>query len=219
MARMDSAQPGPIHDPAIRAVIQRLAAANARPPDGGPRNNADLGSDPHNYAAYGFPIWPDQGALIYLLCRVIKATRVVEFATSTGFSTLHFAAALRDNGGGIVIGSEIVPQKVEAARRHLAAAGLDRFADIREGDARETLRDLGGPVDFALIDGWPVPGDGPSLARQVTEIITPQLRIGAFLMNDNAEPDFIDFIRDPANGFLSMTLPLKAGTELAVRVA
>ncbi len=37
-------------------------------------------------------------------------------------------------------------------------------------------------------------------------------------MNDNAEPDFIDFIRGPANGFISITLPLKAGTELAVRI-
>jgi hypothetical protein len=37
-------------------------------------------------------------------------------------------------------------------------------------------------------------------------------------MNDNAEPDFLEFIRDPANGFLSITLPLKGGTELSVRV-
>jgi hypothetical protein len=57
------------------------------------------------------------------------------------------------------------------------------------------------------------------LARQVTEIIAPQSRIGGFLMNDNAVPDFIAVIRAPANGFFSMTLPLKAGTELAVRIA
>jgi len=37
-------------------------------------------------------------------------------------------------------------------------------------------------------------------------------------MNDNGEPDFLAFIRNPANGFISMTLPLKGGTELAVRV-
>ncbi len=208
---------GPIRDSAVLAVIERLSAERSRPPAGGPRGDGTM--DPHAYAAYGFSLWPDQGALIYLLCRAIRARRVVEFATSTGFSTLHFAAAIRDNGGGTVIGSEIVPEKAATARRHLAEAGLERFAEIREGDARETLRDLGGPVDFALIDGWPVPGDGPSLARQVTEIIAPQLRIGAFLMNDNAEPDFLAFIRDPASGFLSMTLPLKGGTELAVRVA
>jgi hypothetical protein len=38
-------------------------------------------------------------------------------------------------------------------------------------------------------------------------------------VNDNAEPDFLEFIRDPSNGFISMTLPLKSGTELSVKVA
>jgi predicted O-methyltransferase YrrM len=144
------------------------------------------------------------------------ARRVVEFATSVGMSTLYFAAAMRDNGGGLVIGSELVPAKVVAARRNLAEAGLADYADIREGDARHTLRDLGGPVDFILIDGWPV-SEGSSLARQVIEITAPQLRTG-YVMNDNAEPDFLDYVRDPASGFLSMTLPLKGGTELCVKV-
>ena len=51
------------------------------------------------------------------------------------------------------------------------------------------------------------------------EIIAPQLRIGAYVLNDNGETDFLDFIRDPANGFLSVTLPLKNGTELSVKIA
>jgi predicted O-methyltransferase YrrM len=206
---------GPIQDLRVRAVIADLCAAARYPKDGGPRQHPS--HDPADYADYGFSIFPDQGELIYLLCRAKRAKRVVEFATSVGMSTLYFAAAMRDNGGGLVIGSEIVPEKVDIARRNLARAGLDDYADIRQGDARSTLRDLGGPVDFALIDGWPV-ASGPSLARQVIEIIAPQLRTGAFVMNDNAEPDFLDFIRDPTNGFISITLPLKGGTELAVMV-
>ncbi len=50
----------------------------------------------------------------------MHATRVVEFATSVGMSTLFFAAAMRDNGGDTVIGSELVPAKVATARRNLA---------------------------------------------------------------------------------------------------
>jgi hypothetical protein len=72
-------------------------------------------------------------------------------------------------------------------------------------------------VAFVLIDGWPL-AEGPSLARQVIEIVAPQLRTGGYVMNDNAEPDFLEFIRDPSNGFLSVTLPLKGGTELSVKV-
>jgi predicted O-methyltransferase YrrM len=205
----------PLKDPDINAVIDRVWYSQRYPSDGGPRSNPNR--DPADYAEYGFSIFPAQGDLIYLLCRAMRASRVVEFATSVGLSTLYFATALRDNGGGTVIGSELVPAKVAAARRNLADAGLDDYADIREGDGRETLRDLGGPVDFALIDGWPL-ASGPSLARQVIEIVAPQLRVGAFVMNDNGEEDYMDFIRDPHNGFSSITLPIKRGTELSVKL-
>ncbi|WDS34835.1 class I SAM-dependent methyltransferase [Pseudoxanthomonas sp.] len=207
--------PSPIRDPRVLEVIERLNATRRHPQDdafaGPSRHDADA------FADYGFSIHPDQGDLIYLLCRGMGATRVVDFATSIGMSALYFAAAMRDNGGGRVIGAELVQAKVDTARRNLADAGLADYADIRVGDARETLRDLGGPVDFALIDGWPLP-EGPSLARQVIEILAPQLRIGGYVLNDNAEPDFLAYIRDPANGFMSVTLPIKRGTELALKI-
>jgi predicted O-methyltransferase YrrM len=207
--------PSPLQDARVNAVIDRVWSSQRYPEDGGPRANPSC--DPEDYAEYGFSIFPAQGDLIYLLCRAIRATRVVEFATSVGFSTLYFAAAMRDNGGGTVIGSELVKAKAATARRNLAEAGLDSYVDVREGDGRETLKDLGGPVDFALIDGWP-PASGPSLAREVIEVIAPQLRIGGFVMNDNGEPDYVDFVRDPANGFLSMNLPIKGGTLLSVKL-
>jgi len=73
-------------------------------------------------------------------------------------------------------------------------------------------------VDFALIDGWPN-GQEPSLAREVIEILAPQIRTGDHVMNDNAEPDFLEFVRDPANGFISVRLPLQRATELCVKVS
>lgn len=207
-----------IRDARVLAVIDRLQAERRRPPNGGPSDNWAESQDPYDYADYGFSIHPEQGDLIYLLCRGMGATRVVEFATSIGVSTLYFAAAMRDNGGGMVIGSELVPTKVAIAKRNLAEAGLAEYAEIRQGDARQTLRDLGGPVDFTLIDGWPREEE-PSLAREVIEIVAPQLRVGGYVLNDNAEPDFLDFVRAPGNGFLSVTLPIKNGTELSVKVA
>ncbi|MHC2437468.1 O-methyltransferase [Bradyrhizobium sp. USDA 4451] len=205
-----------IADARVTAVIERLQATRRAPVRDNPMQSGSR--DPHDYAEQGFSIHPEQGELIYLLCRGLRAKRVAEFATSVGMSTLYFAAAMRDNGGGTVIGSEIVPAKVAAAKRNLADAGLAAYAEVREGDARKTLRDLGGPVDFILIDGWP--GEkGPTLARQVIEIVAPQLRVGGYVMNDNAEADFLEFVRDPRNGFVSITLPLKGGTELCLKVA
>ena len=208
----------PIRDPRVNAVLARLQSERRRHPSGGPLGDPGASRDPFQYEQYGFSIAPEQGDLIYLLCRGLRAQRVAEFATSIGMSALYFATAVRDNGGGTLIGSELVPAKVEEARKNLAEAGLEDYAEIRQGDARRTLRDLGGPVDFVLIDGWPL-SEGQSLARQVIEIVAPQLRLGGYVMNDNGEPDFLDFIRDPSNGFLSMTLPLKGGTELCVKVA
>jgi predicted O-methyltransferase YrrM len=173
-----------------------------------------LRPDPEQFAGFSFPIATGQGDLIYLLCRAIGARRVAECATSLGVSTLYLAAAVRDNGGGIVIGSEIVESKAERARHSLAAAALDHLADIRVGDARDTFRDLGGPIDFLLIDGWPT-GNSASLARSIIELVRAQLRPGALVVNDNGEVDYLDYIRDPANGFLTMQLPLKGWTELS----
>lgn len=212
-----SASTGVLRDARIDAVITRLEAARRQAPGGGPRFNPDADHNPHAYVGQGFSIHPEQGELIYVLCRALGARRVAEFATSVGMSTLYFAAAVRDNGGGQVIGSEIVPEKVAAAQKNLNDAGLSQFVDIRQGDARETLRDLGGPVDFVLIDGWPG-GGPPSLARQVIEILAPQLRHGGLVLNDNGEPDYLSYVRDPDNGFRSVTLPFKGNNELSVKV-
>src|SRR5688572_18847802 len=58
------------------------------------------------------PVSPKQGKLLYLLARARSARRIVEFGTSFGLSTIHLAAAVRDNGGGQVVGTELEPRKV-----------------------------------------------------------------------------------------------------------
>jgi hypothetical protein len=44
------------------------------------------------------------------------------------------------------------------------------------------------------------------------------LRHGAIVVNDNAEDDYLSYVRDPANGFLGISLPLKGTIEVSVRV-
>ncbi len=52
----------------------------------------------------------------------------------------------------------------------------------------------------------------------VARIVAPQLGVGGYVLNDNAGPGFIAYIRDPRNGFISTTLPIKRGTELALKI-
>src|SRR5262245_57290513 len=108
---------GPIRDSKVRTVIDRLHNDRRFPTGGGPRLDPD--PDPEDFAEYGFSIHPEQGDLIYMLCRGMGAKRVVDFATSVGMSALYFAAAMRDNGGGLVIGAELVAAKAAVARANL----------------------------------------------------------------------------------------------------
>lgn len=154
----------------------------------------------------------ETGRLLYLLARSCRARAVVEFGTSFGVSTLHLAAALRDNGGGRLIGSEFEPGKVTQARANVAAAGLDDLVEIRAGDAVETLaRDLPESIDLVLLDGAKV------LYSPVLDLLEPRLRAGALVIADNVDmaPDYLARIRS-GGGYFS--LPFDGDVELSMRL-
>ncbi|HEY5060457.1 MAG TPA: class I SAM-dependent methyltransferase [Gemmatimonadaceae bacterium] len=159
-----------------------------------------------------------QGRFLYLVARSVRATRIVEFGTSVGISAAYLACAVRDNGGGEVIGSEMNPVKLAGARRNLADAGLGGLVDVREGDARETLRHVGGQVDMLFLDGF------PELYLPLLRMLMPTLRAGAVVLADNILTHrrilapYRRFVRDRPNGFCSETLLMKFGTEYSVRL-
>ncbi len=162
------------------------------------------------------PVSREQGELLYLTARALDARRVVEFGTSFGVSTLYLAAAVRDNGGGTVVGSEIEPSKHARALANLEEAGLADVADVRLGDATQTLRELPEPVDLVLLDGW------KDLYLPVLELVTPRLRRGAVVLADNIftfrkdlQP-YVDYVQSGAHGFESTTLKLSDGFEYSV---
>ncbi|WP_332764858.1 O-methyltransferase [Phenylobacterium sp.] len=161
---------------------------------------------------------PEKAELCWLLCRSLQARRVVEIGTSFGVSTLYLADAVRANGGGVVIGTEYEAAKAAAARANFATAGLSDLIDLREGDLRETLKVIEGPVDFVLMDIW------TEMARPALELVAPHLRTGAIVVADNttqfrhAYRHFFEFVEDPKNGLKSLTLPYAGGLELVVKV-
>lgn len=155
----------------------------------------------------------DTGRLLYMLARSSGARAVVEFGTSFGLSTLHLAAALRDNGGGRLIGSEFEPSKVIRARANIQAGGLDDLVELREGDALTTLAtDLPDPVDLLLLDG------AKALYPDILALVEPHLRPGALVVADNADmnPGYLAHIRSPASGYLSV--PFGEEVELSMRL-
>ncbi|RQT71359.1 O-methyltransferase [Burkholderia cepacia] len=162
---------------------------------------------------YPLPVSRETGTLLYMLARSGGARAIVEFGTSFGISTLHLAAALRDNGGGRLITSEFEPSKVARARANLAAAGLADLVEIREGDALRTLAaDLPDSVDLLLLDG------AKGLYPEILALVEPHLGAGAFVVADNAEysPDYLAYVRAPENGYLSV--PFGGDVELSMRI-
>jgi predicted O-methyltransferase YrrM len=164
------------------------------------------------------PVSPEQGRFLYLQARELGARNVVEFGTSFGISTIYLAAAVKDNGGGCVIGSEIEPSKHARAVANLKQAGLDAFSDVRLGDAMETLRDVPDPVDLVLLDGW------KDLYLPILKLLTPRLRRRAVVMADNIftfKKDlrpYVSYVQSGDNGFESTTLRISDGFEFSVYV-
>jgi predicted O-methyltransferase YrrM len=155
----------------------------------------------------------ETGALLYMLARSCRARTIVEFGTSFGISTLHLAAALRDNGGGVVITSEFEPSKAARARANLTAGGLIDLVEIREGDALETLAaDLPETVDLLLLDG------AKGLYPEILGLVESRLRPGALVVADNADysPDYLARVRSPEAGYLSV--PFAEDVELSMRL-
>jgi predicted O-methyltransferase YrrM len=156
---------------------------------------------------------PETATLLYMLARASRASSIVEFGTSFGISTLHLAAALRDNGGGRIISTEFEPSKIAQAQANIAAAGLSDLVEIRAGDALQTLASgLPEHIDLVLLDG------AKPLYPQVLALLEPRLRQGAMIVADNADwcPEYLSRVRTAENGYLSV--PFAADVELSFRL-
>lgn len=163
-------------------------------------------------ADFALPVSPATGRLLYMLARATGARTVVEFGTSFGLSTIHLAAALRDNGGGQLITTEFEQSKLEQARANLAEAQLVDLVAFREGDALATLAaDLPATIDLVLLDG------AKALYGDVLDLLEPRLRTGAVIVADNVDhcPDYQARVRS-GGGYLS--LPFGDDVELSVRL-
>ncbi len=107
--------------------------------------------------AAGLPqisVTPNQGKLLQILARSLKARRILEIGTLGGYSTIWLARALPKNGRLVTL--EADPKHAKVARANIKRAGLSKVVEIRYGRAQETLPQLLrqhlGPFDLTFID-------------------------------------------------------------------
>jgi predicted O-methyltransferase YrrM len=206
--------------PQLETVLTRLFAAaaqdtdrTARLPAGRTNATASPLERADALADFYIPISAEAGRLLYVLVRASRPDTVVEFGTSFGISTIYLAAAVADNGHGRVITTELSSKKAEAARSNLRQAGVDGPVTVLVGDARQTLADLPGPIGLVLLDGW------KDLCLPVLRLLEPKLAPGALVAADDIDlpgmAGYLDYVRDPANGYVTVAFPVEDGMEIS----
>jgi len=161
-------------------------------------------------------IAPKEGQFLYETALAGKAKNIVEFGTSFGISTIYLAQALKENGGGKLISTEIEPTKCTKAEKNIKEAGLSNYVEIRKGDAMQTLQDISEPVDMVFLDGW------KELYLPVLKLLIPKLSDKAIVIADNIysfKKDLLpykNFVQTTCKNFTSVTLPFKSGIEYSV---
>lgn len=120
----------------------------------------------------------EDGRLIRLLAESINAKSAVEFGTSTGYSGLWFALALRKTGGKLTT-FEYDPGRAETARANFKRAGVADLITVIVGDAHETAKNLKGPIDIVFIDA-----DKPGY-RDYLDKVLPHVRPGGLILAHN----------------------------------
>jgi len=163
------------------------------------------------------PVDRDAGRLLYALVRNARPGLTVEFGTSFGISTIYMAAAVRDRGAGKVLTTELNENKANRATEFIALAGLHNYVELRRGDALQTLRDLPLEVTVVFLDGM------KELYVPVLKLLEPALQPGALVMADDIElfpaalEPYLNYVREPGNGYVSVTVPIGDGIEVSVR--
>jgi predicted O-methyltransferase YrrM len=204
----------------VRAILNRLFAA-AADDDETPRSRKDGPSLESATAqeladaceAIYMPVSRQGGELLAILIRAKRPNTVVEFGTSYGVSTIHLAAAVADNGTGHVFSTELSAAKIAAARANLAEAGLADRVTILSGDAMATLNDIAGPIELVLLDGW------KELCLPVLRSLESRLASGALIVADDINmpslSGYLEYVRNSANGYVTVALPVEDGMEIS----
>ena len=163
------------------------------------------------------PVSPDAGRFLYALVRGAARGSVIEFGTSFGISTIYMAAALRDRGAGSVITTELHAGKAATARNYFEQAGLLDVIDLRVGDALETLKSVQRDVSLVFLDGW------KNLYLPLLRMLEPALAPGALIVADDLDlfpvplAQYLEYVRNPANGYVSVKVPIGDAMELSAR--
>jgi caffeoyl-CoA O-methyltransferase len=118
-----------------------------------------------------------EGRFLEQLVFALRARRVLELGTYSGYSSLSMAAALPQ--GGHIDTCEVDEAHAEVAQRYIDRSPYADRITIHLGPALETIERLGGEWDFVFIDA-----DKENYANYY-EALLPRLAPGGLMAIDN----------------------------------
>ena len=129
-------------------------------------------------------ITKETGELFNMILHIKKAKTVLEIGTSTGYSTIWCAEAIKNQSGKIITIEQNI-SKIKRAKDNFRKANLDNFITILEGTAMQILTELklrkeyDRYFDFVLIDA-----DKENVIEYF-DLILPMVSIGGIIVTDN----------------------------------
>jgi predicted O-methyltransferase YrrM len=208
-----------LDDPRVRRILDGMHSAADRndPPLLAQAKGKSMAERRAALSEAFIPVSPDAGRFLYALVRGSMPGTVIEFGTSFGISTIYIAAAIRDRGAGIVVTTELLAKKADRASEYIREAGLMDVVDLRVGDALETLQGLERNASVVFLDG------AKELYLPVLQLLEPAMKPGALVIGDDLDlfPDalapYLRYVRDPAQGYVSVKVPIGDAMELSTR--
>ena len=162
-----------------------------------------------------FSVTVEDGRVLRALVESIGAKRVVEVGTSTGYSDLWIALALRTTGGSLTT-YEIDPVLAKIAEQNFKLAGLSDLVTVVVGDAHALVKEYEGPIDILFIDA-----DKPGYVDYL-ETLLPQVRPGGLILAHNPAnlknaPGYIEAVTKNPDLDTSFLLMGKKGIVLTLK--
>ena len=190
-------------DDRVRAVLARLEEEDTR------ERQAGLPAAERSRA-----VEPTTGKFLFALVAPQTDCEVLEIGGSRGYSTVWLGAGARYLGGR-VLSLEHDPRKIEAWHANIAEAGLEDWAELVEGDAKETLPAIDDVFDLVFLDAE------KDDYEELFHLARGKLEPGALVVADNVlshEETLGAYSRarqaDPT--LESVTVTLDRGLELSV---
>lgn len=185
-------------------------------------------------------ITADTGMFFNIMLKAMQARRILEIGTSTGYSTLWFADAVKQNNHNNtetekpIITIDENHSKIQRASENFDEAGVKDIIEIREGQAKHILSEMlkdyqnksgnkkvGSLFDFVFLDA------DKENCIDYFELTVPMLRVGGIIAADNMlyPESFVlemtkygNYVKNKSN-VQSVTVPVGNGEEITIKIS